>query len=71
MSDIFAPNARKIWEAILPERRARILKNVWCGDCRKATTIVNYFGQLKEGSLVLEGECKRCGKAVARLIENE
>jgi hypothetical protein len=71
MSNIFAPNARKIWEAIPLEYRTRILNNVWCGNCIKTTTIVNYFGQLKDGNLVLEGECKRCGKAVARFIENE
>jgi hypothetical protein len=71
MSDIFAPNARKIWEAIPLQHRTRILNNIWCGNCRKATTIVNYFGQLKDGNLVLEGGCKLCGKTVARLIENE
>jgi hypothetical protein len=71
MSDIFAPKAKKFWEAIPLQHRTRILNNVWCGNCMKATTIVKYFGQLKEGNLVLEGECGRCGKTVARLIENE
>jgi hypothetical protein len=71
MSDVFAPNARKIWEAIPMNRRARVLSNVWCSNCRKATTIVNYFGQLKDGNLVLEGDCEQCGKTVARLIESE
>ena len=36
----------------------------------KATTVVNYSGQLKGGDLLLEGECERCGNSVARLIEN-
>jgi len=71
MSDIFTPNARKIWEATPMNHRTRVLNNVWCGTCRKLTTIVHYSGQLKGGDLVLEGECERCGKAVARLIENE
>ncbi len=71
MSDIFAPNARKIWEAIPMIHRTRILNNVWCGNCLKSTTIVNYFGQLKDGHLVLEEECGQCGRVVARLIENE
>jgi hypothetical protein len=71
MTDIFAPRSKKIWEAIPVNHRTRILNNIWCGNCVKATTIVNYFGQLKEGNLVLEGECEQCGKTVARLIEKE
>lgn len=68
---MFAPNARKIWEAIPLEQRTRILNNAWCVNCMKATTVVNYFGQLKDGNLVLEGECGKCGQTVGRLIENE
>jgi len=71
MCDIFAPNAKKIWEAIPVNIRSQILNNVWCGNCVKSTTIVNYSGQLKGRDLLLEGKCGQCGQAVARLIEDE
>lgn len=70
MCDIFSPKAKELWEAIPMIHRTRLLNNVWCGNCTKMTTIVHYSGQLKGDALLLEGECERCGKTVARLIES-
>lgn len=35
----------------------------------ESITIVNFKGNIKQGDLILRGECIRCGGAVARLIE--
>jgi hypothetical protein len=48
----------------------RVLDNVWCRTCGKATTMVKYSGQVKEGDLVLTGNCATCGEKVARLLES-
>ena len=71
MTSTFPPDAKRLWDAILPYHKTQILNNVWCGDCRKVTTIVHYTGKVECTDLVLEGECERCGGKVARLIENE
>ena len=71
MTNAFPPEAQRLWDAILPYHKTQILNNVWCGDCRKVTTIVHYTGNLEGSHLTLQGECKRCGGKVARLIENE
>jgi hypothetical protein len=71
MTNIFSLDAKRIWEAMPPLHKTKILNNVWCGDCSKMTTIVRSTGRMDGGNLVLEGECERCGGKVARLIENE
>jgi hypothetical protein len=71
MADIFSLDAKRIWNAIPPHHKTRILNNVWCGDCAKMTTIVRYSVRIEGRNLVLEGECERCGGKVARFIENE
>lgn len=71
MSDQFTPQARKLWGDIPMKYQTRILNNVWCGGCMKATTIVNFTGQVEGGMLILKGKCERCGHPVARVIENE
>jgi endogenous inhibitor of DNA gyrase (YacG/DUF329 family) len=48
-----------------------VLDNVWCPACRKATTMTQYSGQVKEGDLLLTGRCATCGQKVARLLESE
>ncbi|MBW1837384.1 MAG: hypothetical protein JRF71_15685 [Deltaproteobacteria bacterium] len=63
--------ARKLWEAIPGEVRVKLLNNVWCVDCRKATGICEVSGSVKKGMLVLKGRCTTCGGRVARVIEND
>ncbi len=67
----FTPKARKIWESIAGDIRVRILNNVWCGHCRKESSIGNPTGKVESGMLVLRGICTKCGEGVARVIENE
>jgi len=49
--------------------RAQILGNVYCAHCHGPVSIVNVSGTLKRGDLVLEGNCAKCGREVARLVE--
>lgn len=71
MTNTFPPDAKRLWDALIPYHKTQILNNVWCSHCAKVTTIVHYTGKLEGGDLILEGQCKRCGSKVARLIENE
>jgi hypothetical protein len=65
----FSPAARRRWESIPPDARERLLYNVWCGACRHEVTITNFSGKLKEGDLLLTGQCAECKGEVARLVE--
>jgi hypothetical protein len=65
----FTPQARQLWENVPSHIRPRLLANVFCGECRGETTIVNFQGNVKQGMLVLEGSCQRCGSSVARVID--
>ncbi|EKD98128.1 MAG: hypothetical protein ACD_23C00570G0003 [uncultured bacterium] len=65
----FSVPAKKLWEQIPKDKQTLLLSNVWCGHCRAVTTINNYRGKVAAGSLILEGDCKKCGEPVARFIE--
>ncbi len=56
-------------ESIPAGIRQRPLFNVWCGRCRRETTIANFTGTLKGGDLLLVGKCGECRGDVARVIE--
>ena len=66
----FTPAAKKLWSLIPKSTQDLLVRNVWCGECVSQTVIVSYAGRVVSGQLLLEGECKACGSAVARLIEN-
>lgn len=68
-SQTFTPQGQWFWDSIPEEHQVRTLGAVWCSHCRQKTTIVNFKGNIKQGDLILRGECIRCGGAVARLIE--
>jgi hypothetical protein len=70
MSKKFTPQAAKFWENIPESARKALLSNVWCGQCRGTTTIIDFKGEIKQGDLVLSGFCKACNSPVARLIES-
>ena len=63
------PQACKLWDRVPAHIRPELLANVFCGDCRGETTIVNFQGKLKQGMLVLEGSCQRCFSSMARVID--
>lgn len=67
----FTPNAYRLWEALPPHTKTKILSNVWCSHCIKMTTIINYSGKVIQGDILLEGKCKKCGEKVARIIEKK
>jgi hypothetical protein len=63
------PPAKKRWAQIPEEMREKILKNVWCSQCRAMVTMQPREGQMSGCSLVLKGTCKTCGSEAARVIE--
>ncbi len=65
------PKANKLWEAIPPKQRLRILNNVWCVRCMKTTSMGKVNGKVDGGMLSLSGVCTRCGGVVARVVEKE
>ena len=64
-----AKEALELWQALPADTRRMLLSNVWCGECRKAVTIVDYHAELK-GVVVLQGFCGTCGHKVARVIDD-
>ena len=65
----FTETARRRWIAIPADIRQRLLANVWCVHCRDEVTITNFRGTMKNGDLLLVGQCAQCHADVARVIE--
>lgn len=66
MIDTFTPEAKRIWESISADIREQILDTVWCGQCRKISSMVSFSGKIESGLLVLRGSCTQCGGVVVR-----
>ena len=49
--------------------RPRCKARLWCHTCSKATKIVKYSGQVKQGDLMLTGISATCAEQLARLLE--
>lgn len=64
-----AKEALELWQGLPADTRRMLLSNVWCVECRKSVTIVDYHAELK-GVVVLEGFCGTCGHEVARVIDD-
>lgn len=64
-----ADEALKLWQTVPSDIRRMLLSNVWCGECRKSVTIVDYHAELN-GVVVLKGFCGTCGHKVARVIDD-
>lgn len=69
MSVIDYKAARK-WNKIPKNVQEMLINNVFCSNCG-VTTIVDYDLQNDKFGVLLKGKCKKCGSAVARLVENE
>lgn len=67
----FNPAAAKLWAKLSADDKMALLANVWCMQCRDETTITNFNGKAERGSLILNGQCIKCGSPVGRLIEKE
>lgn len=65
----FSPQAQRIWEAIAPDRRLRILNDVWCVRCMKSSSMGHTSGKIENGRLSLSGVCTHCGGVVAKIVE--
>ena len=66
---VFTSDAKTRWQQITVLSQKELMDNVWCGQCRTVTTIRLQDGKMFGNSLVLSGACKKCGSAVARVIE--
>ena len=58
------------WKMIPEGVQERLLSNVFCSVCGE-TTITNYSIKDDKLGIVLEGNCKKCGRNVARFIESD
>ena len=58
-----------LWQTLPADIRRMLLSNVYCGECRKSVTIVDYHAELA-GVVVLHGFCGTCGHKVARVIDD-
>ena len=58
------------WDQIPKDIQKRILDNVFCSNCF-VTTIVDYTMTDEKHGIVIEGKCKKCGKTVCRVVEND
>lgn len=62
--------AAQKWRKISKSTQELLLNNVFCPSCG-VTTIVEYSLHNDKFGVLLKGKCKKCGKDVARLIEDE
>jgi len=65
----FTPAAAKRWKRIPQEAQAKILANVWCGNCIRSVHIILESAEVADKTLLLNGKCKLCGKNVCRVVE--
>ena len=63
--------AWRSWSSRPEGARARILGNVFCPSCGVTRMAPGYSVRKLGGGIILEGECARCGHAVARVLEGE
>jgi len=66
MDDI---EALRRWTAVLEEFRIKVLNNVFCSKCY-TTTVVDYSFTAEKGGVLIKGKCCKCGKDVARFVED-
>lgn len=61
--------AMKKWSKIPKYMQERLLNNVYCSACGE-TTIVDFSMHNDKFGVVLKGKCKKCGKDVAKMVED-
>ena len=62
-------NAAQKWAKITKDNQQLLVRNVFCSNCG-VTTIVKYTLHDNEYGILLKGKCKKCGKDLARLVED-
>jgi hypothetical protein len=65
----FTTRAAVLWGTIPKEARERVLANVWCVKCRTSVTITKFTGEERNGAVILNGSCAKCGHEVVRVVE--
>lgn len=58
------------WARVPKNIKQKIVNNVFCSSCG-VTTIIEYTMHDDKLGILLRGKCNKCGKDVARLLENE
>ena len=61
--------AAQKWAKVPKNVQELLINNVFCSTC-KVTTITEYTLQDDKFGVLLKGKCKKCGKKVARLVED-
>ena len=61
--------ARDKWDTIPKDKQGLLLNNLFCSKCG-VTTIIDYKINNDKFGILLKGKCQKCGKDVARLIED-
>jgi hypothetical protein len=62
--------AAQKWAKIPKNVQELLINNVFCSSCL-VTTITGYTLHDDKFGVLLKGTCKKCGKNVARLVEDE
>lgn len=62
--------AAQKWAKLSRDTQQLLVNNVFCSTCGM-TTIVDYTLHDDDLGILLKGKCKKCGKDVARLVEDE
>ena len=63
----FAPEAQKLWDSIPHVYQVHIVSSVFCTGCM-GNCSMDYVGSIDDGSLILDGKCLNCGRAVTRVV---
>ena len=58
------------WSKFDKETQEKLLANVFFINCH-ITTIIDYEIDTDKFGLILKGKCKKCGRNVTRVIEND
>ena len=57
------------WAKVPKNVQELLINNVFCSTC-KVTTITEYTLHDDKFGVLLKGKCEKCGKKVARLVED-
>ncbi len=58
------------WSKLDKATQNRLLSNVFCTGCT-VTTAVDYEVVSCKAGILIKGKCKKCGRDVARVVEEE
>ena len=64
----FSPEAQMLWDSIPHDYQAHIIDSVLCTRCMGNCSMTDYVGLIVNGTLILNGICAKCGRAVTRVV---